>query len=81
MAILRMDQLTRVTIGTNQGTIWTRDALVQIAVRLTIMCQHDQPKNRARKRQALPIGDCTLWKNRRHMQIGALPRNDKENGS
>ena len=26
--------------GTKQGTIWTRDALVQIAVRRTILCQH-----------------------------------------
>ena len=47
MAILTMDQLTRVTIGTNHGTTWTRDALVQIALRRTIMCQHAQPTNRA----------------------------------
>ena len=46
IAILTMDQLTRVTIGTNQGTTWTREALVQIAVRRTIMCQHAQPTNR-----------------------------------
>ena len=38
-----MDQQTKVTTGTNQGTIWTRDALVQIAVRRTIMCQQAQP--------------------------------------
>ena len=31
----------------NQGTIWTRGALVQIAVRRTIMCQHAQVTNRA----------------------------------
>ena len=43
MAILARDQLTRVTIGTNQETTWTRDALVQIAVRRTIMYQHAQP--------------------------------------
>ena len=41
-----MDQLTRVTISTNQGTTWTRDALVQIAVRLTIRYQHAQPTKR-----------------------------------
>ena len=46
MAILTMDQETKETIGTNQRTIWTRDALVQIAVRRTIMCQHAQLKNR-----------------------------------
>ena len=33
--------------GTNQWTIWTRDALVQIAVRRTIMFQLAQPTNRA----------------------------------
>ena len=32
---------------TNQGTIWTRGALVQIAVRRTIMCQHAQLTKRA----------------------------------
>ena len=32
-----MVQQTKVTTGTNQGTIWTRDALVQFAVRQTIM--------------------------------------------
>ena len=42
-----MNQQTKVTTGTNQGTIWTRDALVQIAVRRTIICQHAQPANRA----------------------------------
>ena len=47
MAILRTDQQTKETTGTNQGTIWTRDALVQIAVRRTIMCRHAQPTNRA----------------------------------
>ena len=45
MAILTMDQQTKVITGTNQGTIRTRDALVQIAVRRTIMCQHAQPTN------------------------------------
>ena len=44
-----MDQQTRVTIGTNQGTTWTEDALVQIAVRRTLMYQHAQPTNRAEK--------------------------------
>ena len=47
MAILTMDQQTKVTTGTNQGTKWTRSALVQIAVRRTIMCQHAEPTNRA----------------------------------
>ena len=47
MAILTMDQETRETTGTNQGTIWTRDALVQTAARRTIMCQHAQHTNRA----------------------------------
>ena len=47
MAILTTDQQTKGITGTNQGTIWTRDALVQIAVRRTIMCQHSQPTNRA----------------------------------
>ena len=47
MEILAMDLQTKVTTGTNQGTIWTRDNLVQIAVRLTLMCQHAQPTNRA----------------------------------
>ena len=37
MAILTMDQETKETTGTNQGTIWTRDALVQIALRQTII--------------------------------------------
>ena len=46
-----MDQLTRVTIGTNQGTTWTRDALVQIAVRRTIMYQHAQPTNKATRHE------------------------------
>ena len=49
MEILTMDQQTKVTTGTNQGTIWTRDALMQIAVRWTIMCQHAQPINRSWK--------------------------------
>ena len=31
----------------NQGTIWRRDTLLQIAVRWTIMCQHAQLTNRA----------------------------------
>ena len=47
MAILIMGQRTKGTTGTNQGTIWTRDALVQIVVRRTIMCQHAQLINRA----------------------------------
>ena len=47
MAILTLDQQTKVTTGTNQGTIWTRDALVQVAFRRTIMCQRAQPTNRA----------------------------------
>ena len=47
MATLTTGQQTKVTTDTNQGTIWTRDALVQIAVRRTIMCQHAQPINRA----------------------------------
>ena len=47
MAILTTDRQTKVTTGTNQGTIWTKYALVQIAVRRTIMCQHAQPTNRA----------------------------------
>ena len=47
MAILTMDQLTKATTGTNQGTTWARDALVQIAVRRTIMYQHAQPKKKA----------------------------------
>ena len=42
MAILTTDQQTKVTTGTNRGVIWTKDALVQIAVRRTIMCQHAQ---------------------------------------
>ena len=29
MAILTMDQQIKITTGTNQGKIWTRDALVQ----------------------------------------------------
>ena len=44
---LTMDQQNKVTTGTNRGTTWTRDALVQIAVRRTIICQHAQPTNRA----------------------------------
>ena len=47
MAILIMFQRTKGTTGTNQGTIWTRDALVQIAVRWTITCQRAQLINRA----------------------------------
>ena len=46
MAILTTDQQAKVTTGTNQGTIWIRDALVQIAVRRTIMYQHAHPTNR-----------------------------------
>ena len=34
MAILTTDQQTKVTTGTNGGMIWTRDALVPIAVQL-----------------------------------------------
>ena len=44
---LTMDQEIKETTGINQGTIWTRDALVQIAVRRTIMCQHAHFTNRA----------------------------------
>ena len=42
MAILSMDQQTKATTGTNKGFIWTKDALVQIAVRWIIMYQHAQ---------------------------------------
>ena len=35
------------TIGTNRRMIWTRDALVPIAVQRTIMCQHAQLTNKA----------------------------------
>ena len=49
LAILTTDQQTKVTTGTNQKTIWTRDTLVQIAVQRTIMCQHAQLTNRACK--------------------------------
>ena len=45
MAILTTDQQTKGTIGTNRGIIWTRDALVPIAVQRTIMCQHAQLTN------------------------------------
>ena len=38
---------TKGTIGTNRGTIWTRDALVLIVVQQTIMCQHAQLTNKA----------------------------------
>ena len=34
------NQQIKVLTGTNQRTIWARDALVQIAVRRNIMCQH-----------------------------------------
>ena len=40
-------QRSKGTTGINRGTIWTRGALVQIAVRRTIMCQHAQLINRA----------------------------------
>ena len=43
MALLSMYRQTKVTTGTNQGTIWTRDALVQIAVRRNNMCQSAWP--------------------------------------
>ena len=45
MAILTTDQQTKGTIGTNRGMIWTRDALLPIAVQRTIMCQHAQLTN------------------------------------
>ena len=45
-----MDLLTRVTTGTNLGTTGTRDALVQTAVRQTIMYQ---PTSRASRRSVL----------------------------
>ena len=32
MIILTIDQQTKVRTGTNQGTTWTRDALVQFVV-------------------------------------------------
>ena len=47
MAILTTDQQTKGTTGTNRGMVWTRDALVPIAVQRTIMCQHAQLTNRA----------------------------------
>ena len=47
MAILTTDQQTKGTTGTNRGMIWTRDALLPIAVQRTIMCQHAQLTNRA----------------------------------
>ena len=47
MEILTTDQQTKGTIGTNRGMIWTRDALVLIAVQQTIMCQHAQLTNKA----------------------------------
>ena len=56
LAILTMDQLTRITNGTNQGKTWTRDALVQIAVLRTIMYQHAHTINKAsrmKRRQKL----------------------------
>ena len=46
MAILTTDQQTKGTTGISRGTIWTRGALVQIAVRRTIICQHAQLPNR-----------------------------------
>ena len=47
MTILTTDQQTKGTFGTNRGMIWTRDALVPIAVQRTIMCQHAQLTNKA----------------------------------
>ena len=47
MAILSTDLQTKGTTGTNRGMIWTRDALVPIAVQRTIMCQHAQLTNKA----------------------------------
>ena len=47
MAILTTDQQTKGTIDTNRGMIWTRDALVPIAVQRTIMCRHAQLTNKA----------------------------------
>ena len=38
-----MDMQTRVTTGTNPGTIWRRDALVQTAVIQTIINQSTFP--------------------------------------
>ena len=46
MAFSTIDLLTRVTTGTNLGTTWTRDTLVQTAVRRTIMYKHAQPTNK-----------------------------------
>ena len=47
MAILTTDRQTKGTTGINRGTIWTRGAVVQIAVRRTIKCRHAQLTNRA----------------------------------
>ena len=46
MVILTADQQTKEIIGINRGMIWTRDALVPIAVQRTIMCQHAQLTNK-----------------------------------
>ena len=45
--ILTTEQQIKGTTGTNRGMIWTRDALVPIAVQRTIMCQHFQLTNKA----------------------------------
>ena len=42
-----MDLLASVATVTNLGTTWTKDAVVQTAVRQTKMYQHAQPTNRA----------------------------------
>ena len=47
IAVLTTHQQTKGTTGTNRGMIWTRDALVPIAVQRIIMCQHAQLTNKA----------------------------------
>ena len=47
MAIITTDQQTKGTTGTNRVMIWSRDALVPIAVQRTIMYQHAQLTNKA----------------------------------
>ena len=51
-----MDQQTKVTTGTNQETIWIRDAFVQVASTV-IMCQHAQPTNRAMEAKDFSLED------------------------
>ena len=56
MAILTTDQQTKGTTGTNRGMIWTRDALVPIAVQRTIMCQHAQLQTGHESNRLYPRG-------------------------